>query len=89
MFSKIKKYVIGFFVLCGGVLAAFLTGRSAGKKDEKLKGIKEDVKKVKDIIKDKKKNIKKTKKRKYKPKNVGTKEAADYLKKFANKGKKK
>ena len=89
MFSSIKKYVIGFFVLCGGILAAFLTGRGAGRKDEKLKGIKEDVKKVKNKIKDKKKNIKKTKKQKYKPKNVGTKEAADYLKKFANKGKKK
>ena len=37
MFSKIKKYVIGFFVLCGGILAAFLSGKSAGKKDEKLK----------------------------------------------------
>ena len=41
MFSKIKKYVIGFFVLCGGILVAFLSGRSAGKKDEKLKGLKE------------------------------------------------
>ena len=40
MFSKIKKYVIGFFVLCGGVLVAFLSGRSAGRKDEKLKGLK-------------------------------------------------
>jgi hypothetical protein len=89
MFSKIKKYVIGFFVLCGGILAAFLTGKGAGRKDEKLKGIKEDVKKVKNTIKQKKKNITKTKKKKYKPKNVGTKEAADYLKKLANKGKKK
>jgi len=34
MFSKIKKYVIGFFVLCGGVIFAFLSGRSAGRKDE-------------------------------------------------------
>jgi hypothetical protein len=89
MFSKIKKYVIGFFVLCGGILVAFLSGRGAGRKDEKLKGIKEDVKKVKDTIKDKKKNIKKIKNKKYKSKDVGTKEAADYLKKFANKGKKK
>ena len=89
MLSKIKKYVIGFFVLAGGILAAFLTGKGAGRKDEKLKGIKQDVKKVKDIIKNKKKNISKTKKQKYKSKNVGSKEAADYLKKFANKGKKK
>ena len=43
MFSKIKKYVIGFFVLCGGILVAFLSGRSAGKKDEKLKGLKRRI----------------------------------------------
>jgi hypothetical protein len=36
MFSKIKKYVIGFFVLAGGVLFAFLSGKSAGRRDEKL-----------------------------------------------------
>ena len=53
MFSKIKKYVIGFFVLCGGVLFAFLSGRSAGRKDEKLKGLKKESKKVKDLLKDK------------------------------------
>ena len=29
MFSKIKKYVIGFFVLAGGILFAFLSGKSA------------------------------------------------------------
>ena len=88
MFSSIKKYVIGFFVLLSGVLIAFLSGKSAGKKDEKLKGLKDKNKKVKDNIKNKKKIITKNKKRKYKKKDVGTKEAADYLKKFANKGKK-
>jgi hypothetical protein len=88
MFSSIKKYVIGFFVLLSGVLIAFLSGKSAGKKDEKLKGLKDKNKKVKDNIKNKKKSITKNKKRKYKKKDVGTKEAADYLKKFANKGKK-
>ena len=51
MFSKIKKYVIGFFVLCGGILVAFLSGRSAGKKDEKLKGLKKESKKVSDLLK--------------------------------------
>jgi len=34
MFSKIKKYVIGFFVLAGGILFAFLSGKSAGRKKE-------------------------------------------------------
>ena len=62
MFSKIKKYVIGFFVLCGGILFAFLSGRSAGKKDEKLKGLKKESKKVKDLLKDKKKSQKAIKK---------------------------
>ena len=46
MFSKIKKYVIGFFVLCGGVLFAFLTGKSAGRKQEKLGGLKKNIKKT-------------------------------------------
>ena len=38
MFSKIKKYVIGFFVLAGGILFAFLSGKSAGRKKERLGG---------------------------------------------------
>ena len=50
MFSKIKKYVIGFFVLCGGILVAFLSGKSAGKKDEKLKGLKKDSKRVSNAL---------------------------------------
>ena len=101
MFSKIKKYVIGFFVLCGGVLFAFLSGRSAGRKDEKLKGLKRESKKVKDLLKDKKKSQKAIKKslenkkkaleeiknKKYKKKKVSKKEASDFLKDFS-KGKK-
>ena len=97
MFSKIKKYVIGFFVLCGGVLFAFLSGRSAGRKDEKLKGLKKESKKVSDLMKDKKKSqkaIKKSlaskkkalndiKKKKYKKKKVSNKEASDFLKNFS------
>jgi hypothetical protein len=31
MFNKVKKYIIGFFVLCGGILFAFLSGKSVGK----------------------------------------------------------
>jgi len=97
MFSKIKKYVIGFFVLCGGILFAFLSGRSAGKKDEKLKGLKKESKKVSDILKEKKKSQKQTKKslqkkkkeldkiknKKYKKKKVSKKEASDFLKNFS------
>ena len=62
MFSKIKKYIIGFFVLCGGILFAFLSGRSAGRKDEKLKGLKKESKKVSNLLKDKKKSQKAIKK---------------------------
>ena len=97
MFSKIKKYVIGFFVLCGGIFIAFLSGRSAGKKDEKLKGLKKESKKVSDLLKDKKKSQKAIKKslenkkkalnemknRKYKKKKVSKKEASDFLKNFS------
>ena len=97
MFSKIKKYVIGFFVLCGGVLFAFLSGKSAGRKDEKLKGLKKDSKRVSDLLKDKKKSQKaidkslKSKKKalndiknkKYKKKKVSEKEASDFLKNFS------
>jgi len=88
MFSSIKKYIIGFFVLCGGLLMAFLTGKSAGKKNEKVKNVKKNIKKTKKAINTKKKKISNVKKKTYKKKNVDTKEAADYLKKFA-KGKKK
>ena len=97
MFSKIKKYVIGFFVLCGGVLFAFLSGRSAGRKDEKLKGLKKESKKVSNLLKDKKKSQKAIKKslknkkkalndiknKKYKKKKVSKKEASDFLKNFS------
>ena len=97
MFSKIKKYVIGFFVLCGGVLFAFLSGRSAGRKDEKLKGLKKESKKVSDLMKDKKKSqkaikkslenkkkaLKDIKKKTYKKKKVSKKEASDFLKNFS------
>ena len=57
MFSKIKKYVIGFFVLAGGILFAFLSGKSAGRKKERLGGLK-------DKIKETDKSIKKTEKKK-------------------------
>ena len=57
MFSKIKKYVIGFFVLAGGILFAFLSGKSAGRKKERLGGLNKK-------IKDTKKSIKKTEKKK-------------------------
>tara|TARA_R100000231_G_scaffold97810_1_gene73061 strand:+ start:330 stop:635 length:306 start_codon:yes stop_codon:yes gene_type:complete len=97
MFSKVKKYVIGFFVLCGGILFAFLSGKSAGRKDEKVKGLKKQSKKVSDILKDKeksqraikkslenkKKALKEIKNKKYKKKKVAKKEAEDFLRNFS------
>ena len=103
MFSKIKKYVIGFFVLCGGVLFAFLSGKSAGRSKERRKDIdkKLDVvkkalksnvkykKDVQDVLKSKKKELEKLKKQKDKEvKDVGADDAADLLKKYAKKKKK-
>ncbi len=99
MFSKIKKYVIGFFVLCGGILFAFLSGKSAGRKQEKLGGLKDKIKEtdksikktektqrgVKKSLESKKKDLKEIKKSKFKKKDVGSKEASDFLKDFANK----
>ena len=96
MFSKIKKYVIGFFVLAGGVLFAFLSGKSAGRKKERLGGLNKKIKETKKSIKktenkkretkksleSKKKNLKNIKKKTYKKKNVSTKDTEDFLKKY-------
>ena len=101
MFGKIKKYVIGFFVLAGGVLFAFLSGKSAGRRDEKLGGIKKLIKDtdksikstekankiLKKTLENKKKALKEIEKEKYKKKDVSTKEASDFLKKYAKRKK--
>ena len=95
--KKVWKYIAGFFTIVIGGLLAFLSGRSAGKKDEKFKGLKSESKKVSKRIKDreketkamkltlasKKKALKEIKKQKYKKKDVGVKEASDFLKKYA------
>ena len=95
--KKIWKYVAGFFTIVGGILIAFLSGKGAGRKAEKLKGLKKESKKVSKRIKDKTKSQKtikknltskkkaasKIKKSTYKKKNVGTKEASDFLKKYS------
>ena len=105
MFSKIKKYVIGFFVLCGGILVAFLSGKGAGRKEEKigklddtLKSVKKDLKAdeklkstVKKSLKSKKKALEEIKKQRksFGVERKSTKEAADFLKKYAKNKKKK
>ena len=103
MFSKIKKYVIGFFVLLGGALIAFLSGKSASQSKEKRKDIDKKIKIVRDalksnkiqkkdvqkLLKDKKKELEKIKKPKpkKKPKKKSAKKAHSKLKKIG-KGKK-
>ena len=97
MFSKIKKYIIGFFVLCGGILFAFLSGKSAGRKQEKLGGLNKKIKQIdkqinkteksqknlRKTLKSKKKALEEIKEKKYKKKDVSTKEASDFLKNFS------
>ena len=84
MFSKIKKYVIGFFVLLGGILFAFLSGKSAGRSKERRKDIDKKLDIVKKALKNKKKELENIKKEK-KVKDVSSDEATDFLKKYAKK----
>ena len=36
--NKLWKYIVGFFTILGGILMAFLSGKGAGRKEEKIKG---------------------------------------------------
>ena len=88
-------------MLCGGILFAFLSGKSAGRRDEKLGGLKKQIKDtdksikskqkqskaLKKTLQSKKKALKEIEKSKYKKKDVSAKEAADFIKKYS-KGKK-
>ena len=99
MFSKIKKYVIGFFVLAGGVLFAFLSGKSAGRKQEKFGGLKNKIKDLdksikktdksqkalKKTLKSRKEALEEIQSGKYKKKKFGADETADFLKKYKKK----
>ena len=98
MFSKIKKYIIGFFVLLGGALIAFFSGKGAGRKEEKigklddrLKSVKKDLKTkekskngLKKSLKSKKKALEEIKKQReqFGVKRKSSDEAADFLKKY-------
>ena len=102
MFSKIKKYVIGFLVLLGGILIAFLSGKGAGRREEKigklddrLKSVRKDLKAkekfkngTKKTLTNKKKALEELKKQKSKKvKDVSSDEAADFLKKYSRRKK--
>ena len=95
--KKLWKYIAGFFTIVIGGLLAFLSGRSAGKKDEKFKGLRGESKKVSERIKErekgseamrktlesKKEALKELEIQKYKDKKVSAKAASDFLKQYA------
>jgi len=99
--KKLWKYIAGFFTIVIGGLLAFLSGRSAGKKDEKFKNINTELKGVEKNIKEKEKQtdamkqslkskqeaLEEIKKKKYKEKRASAKEASDFLKKYVNRKK--
>tara|TARA_Y100001963_G_scaffold141625_1_gene210046 strand:+ start:436 stop:744 length:309 start_codon:yes stop_codon:yes gene_type:complete len=102
VFSKIKKYVIGFLVLLGGILVAFLSGKGAGRREEKigklddrLKSVRKELKAkekfkngAKKTLTNKKKALEELKKQKNKKvKEVSSDEAADFLKKYSRRKK--
>tara|TARA_Y100001938_G_scaffold64719_1_gene89956 strand:+ start:262 stop:570 length:309 start_codon:yes stop_codon:yes gene_type:complete len=102
VFSKIKKYVIGFLVLLGGILVAFLSGKGAGRREEKigklddrLKSVRKELKAkekfkngTKKTLTNKKKALEELKKQKNKKvKEVSSDEAADFLKKYSRRKK--
>ena len=84
-------------MLCGGILFAFLSGKSAGRKQEKLGGLKNKIKDTDKSIKATKKSQKAVKKslenrkkalndiktKKYKKKKVTKNTAKDFLKNFS------
>ena len=99
MFDKIKKYVIGFFVLLSGALIAFLSGKSAGRSKERTKDIdkkldivkgalksnKKYKKDVQDLLKNKKKELEEIKNKSFKKGADNADDAANWLKNRAKK----
>ena len=85
--------------MAGGILFAFLSGKSAGRKKERLGGLKDKIKKtdksikstkkyqkaVKKTLESKKKALKEIENKKYKNKKFGADETADFLKKYKEK----
>jgi septal ring factor EnvC (AmiA/AmiB activator) len=91
--KKLWKYIVGFFTFVVGILLL------SGRKNKKVKKLKKDIKKVNTSIKNrqkkidnidkslasKKKALDEIKKSKFKKKDVGAKEASDFLKDFSKK----
>ena len=97
---KIFKWVLGLFAAIGGILYIMLVPGGGKRKkikalDAKIKAVDESLKNtgkeqevMRKTLESKKKALQEIKEEKYVKKDVSTKEAADYLKKFAEKGKK-
>ena len=49
--KKLWKYIAGLLTIAGGILIAFLSGKGAGRSDEKQKDIKKKIKTASNIIK--------------------------------------
>ena len=96
--KKVWKYIVGFFTIVIGGLLAFLSGKSAGRKDEKFKSIDKELKNVEKSIKErknKKNGLKKTlqnkknaleeikkQQKQFNVERTSANDAADFLKKY-------
>ena len=97
---KIFKWILGLFAAIGGILYIMLIPGGGKRKrikvldakikevDESLKNTGKEQEAMRKTLESKKQALKEIKEQKYVKKNISTKEAADYLKKFAKKGKK-
>jgi len=93
--KKIWKYIVGFFTFILGILVL------SGKKNKKVKNLDKQIKDVnkelkskqkqnkayKKTLESKKEALEKIKKETYKKKDIGAKEASDFLKDFSKGGK--
>ena len=98
---KIFKWILGLFAAIGGILAIMLV--PGGSKRKKIKALDAKIKEVDESLKNtgkeqeatrktlesKKKALEEIKEEKYVKKNVSTKEASDYLKKYSKKKREK
>ena len=99
---KIWKYIAGFLTIVGGILIAFLSGKDAGRRKEKIGKLDETLKSVKKDLKAKEKSkngLKKTltskkealeeikKQKEKKIKDVSSDDAANFLKKYSRRKK--
>ena len=92
---KIFKWIFGLLAAIGGILAIMLIPSGSKRKkikalDKKIKEVDKELEKkenqqksLQKTLKSKKKALKEIKEKKYKKKDVSTKEASDFLKNFS------